>query len=232
MANSRAKSKSSKSKKKKTADEKKEDEKAKDKNTQPAPSPSNPEPSSNAALESKPADPTEGEKPSNAQDDKKDQPDTKADPAKENPEDTKTKEPNLKEYYQPITFHIQAPNPKVLEPLARVVKSPDEVRKYMNEIMDRAERAPDGFLAYRLPREEAQQDEKRENEDHGKKSGTGTPVPALNTTARNRPSRGSKAVVEQEDMVDTDVDAGLVEDVEEEEELKDFYGPPTGIGFW
>ena len=233
LANSRAKSKSSKSKKKKTADEKKEDEKAKEKNNQPAPSPSNPDPSSNAAPETKPAAPTEeGEKPSNAQDDKKDQPDTKADPAKDDPEDTKNKEPNLKEYYQPITFHIQAPNPKVLEPLARVVKSPDEVRKYMNEIMDRAERAPDGFLAYRLPREEFQQDDKRENEDHGKKSGTGTPVPALNTTGtRNRSSRGSKAVVEQEDVVDTDVETG-VEDVEEEEELKDFYGPPTGIGFW
>ena len=233
LANSRAKSKSSKSKKKKTADEKKEDEKAKEKNNQPVLSPSNPDPSSNAAPETKPAAPTEeGEKPSNAQDDKKDQPDTKADPAKDDPEDTKNKEPNLKEYYQPITFHIQAPNPKVLEPLARVVKSPDEVRKYMNEIMDRAERAPDGFLAYRLPREEFQQDDKRENEDHGKKSGTGTPVPALNTTGtRNRSSRGSKAVVEQEDVVDTDVETG-VEDVEEEEELKDFYGPPTGIGFW
>ena len=101
----------------------------------------------------------------------------------------------------------------------------------MDEVMDRAERAPDGFLAYRLPREEAQQDEKRENEEHGKKSGTGTPVPALNTTARNRPSRGNKTAVEQEDVVDRDVEAG-VEDVEEEEELKDFYGPPTGIGFW
>ena len=234
LANSRAKGKSSKSKKKKTADEK-EDEKAKEKGNQPAPSPSNPEPSSNAAPGTKPAAPTEGDKPANTQDDKKDQPastpDTKSDPAKENPEDTKTKEPNLKEYYQPITFRIQAPNPKVLEPLARVVKPPGEVRKYMNEVMDRAERAPDGFLAYRLPREEAQQDEKRENEEHGKKSGTGTPVPALNTTARNRPSRGNKTAVEQEDVVDTDVEAG-VEDVEEEEELKDFYGPPTGIGFW
>ncbi|KAL4929969.1 uncharacterized protein BDV17DRAFT_52399 [Aspergillus undulatus] len=125
---------------------------------------------------------------------------------------------NLKEYYQPITFRIFSSNPKTLEPLARVVKPQDEVRKYMNEIMDRAERAPDGFLTYQLPREQPIED--HESEHESKKGGT--PVPFVN--GRSKLSRG-KAVGEDSEVENTD---GLVED-EEEEELKDFYGPPTGL---
>ena len=132
------------------------------------------------------------------------------------------KEPlNLKEYYQPITFRIYSANPKVLEPLARVVKPQDEVRKYMNEVMDRAERAPDGFLAYQLPRE--QPAEELESENDNKKGNT--PIPGSLVSGRSKLSRG-RTVGEDSDAENTD---RPVEEEEDEEELKDFYGPPTGF---
>ncbi|KAH3505853.1 hypothetical protein KXW24_007144 [Aspergillus fumigatus] len=126
---------------------------------------------------------------------------------------------NLKEYYQPVTIRIYSSNPKILEPLARVVKPADEVRKYMNEVMDRAERAPEGFLALRLPRENK---DEHEPEDTRK---SGTPAPAANSGARSRFLK-SNAADEESEIENIN---GPVEEVEEEEELKDFYGPPTGL---
>jgi len=206
MANSRAKGKSTKSKK--SDKKKKGDDKGKE---EPK---SNPDPSS-AAPDSKPT--TESDKPAESQD-RKDQPNT-IDP--NNPDSTpkpeNKKEPILKEYYQPVTFRITSPNPKVLEPLARVVKPADEVRKYMNEIMDRAERAPDGYLAVRLPREGSQHE--TVNAHEGEK---GTAV----VSGARKSSRGKNVVIEQEDVVDTE-NEGVEE--EEEEELKDYYGPPSGL---
>ncbi|KAL4787387.1 hypothetical protein BJX76DRAFT_319018 [Aspergillus varians] len=132
------------------------------------------------------------------------------------------KEPsNLKEYYQPITFRIYSANPKNLEPLARVVKPQDEVRKYMNEIMDRAERAPEGFLAYQLPREQPLEDHESEN-DYRK---GGTPISGPPMNGRSKLSRG-RIVGEDSDAENTD---RPMEEDEEEEELKDFYGAPTGL---
>ncbi|KAL4797562.1 hypothetical protein BDV19DRAFT_358306 [Aspergillus venezuelensis] len=149
-------------------------------------------------------------------------PDAKATGTTKPTTDTKTpddkKPSNLKEYYQPITFRIYSANPKTLEPLSRVVKPPEEVRKYMNEIMDRAERAPDGFLAYQLPREQALEDHESENDT---KKG-GTPVPFVN--GRSKLSRG-RIMGEGEEAENTD--APIKE--EEEEELMDFYGAPSGL---
>lgn len=96
----------------------------------------------------------------------------------------------------------------------------------MNEIMDRAERAPDGFLALRLPREGVETE--KENEESKKGGANGTPVPV---SGARKSSRGKNVVVEQEDVVDTENEGiGAVE--EEEEELKDYYGPPTGLSLW
>ncbi|EFQ99825.1 hypothetical protein MGYG_02837 [Nannizzia gypsea CBS 118893] len=64
----------------------------------------------------------------------------------------KAKESNVKEYYQPVTLRLHANNPRTLEPLGRVVKSPSEVRDYMNNVMDKIERADIEYLAFRLPR--------------------------------------------------------------------------------
>lgn len=129
---------------------------------------------------------------------------------------------NLKEYWQPVTFRIHAANPKVLEPLARVVKPADEVRKYMNEIMDRAERAPDGFLALRLPRERLP----RENADAADlEEGRGTPVSVAQNSAagRSRHSLRGKVVQEESEA------ESHVNEMDDEEELRDFYDAPDGL---
>jgi hypothetical protein len=126
------------------------------------------------------------------------------------------KEVKLKEYWQPVTFRIHATDNRILDPLTRVVKPADEVRKYMNEIMDRAERAPDGFLAFRLPHEDAREAFEAES----------TPASTNAASASRRgPSRGSTfKVAEEESEVENALDLE-----EEEEELMDFYGAPMGL---
>lgn len=123
----------------------------------------------------------------------------------------------------------------------------------MNDIMDRAERAPEGFLAYRLPREDSdnKEDEKdaqtqtqtqtlqeRDVNNHHQSRKGGTPISASASTHTGRPSRAVK-----QKSVGIDVDSGaennsVVEEGNgggaasgnvEEEELKDYYGPPTGF---
>ena len=55
-------------------------------------------------------------------------------------------------YYQPITMRLSTSQPRILEPLARVVASQEEVRKYMNSVFDRMLPAQNAFLVTRLPR--------------------------------------------------------------------------------
>lgn len=189
-ATSRGKGKASKSKK----------GKGKDASEPPTPSPANP---TGTPQKTEPTDKT-GVNPNLAV------PGTPG--ASGTPRQPAVNEANLKEYWQPVTFRIHASNPRILEPLTRVVKPADEVRKYMNEIMDRAERAPDGFPTFRLPREEA----------HEAFESEGTPASVTNL-ARNRPSRAAIKAPEEESEVENMLD------VEEEEDLLDFYGSPMGL---
>lgn len=140
-------------------------------------------------------------------------------PQKQEPTDPSTpgmpgtpSEANLKEYYQPVTFRIHAPNAKILEPLARVVKPADEVRKYMNEIMDRAERSPDGYLAMQLPHEQAQES----------LEGEGTPV----SSGAGTRSRLSRVQLAEESEVES---TGFEFEEEDEDDLKEFYDAPSGL---
>lgn len=55
-------------------------------------------------------------------------------------------------YYQPVTMRLMAQNPRILEPLARVVAPLDEVKNYMNSVFDKMNRAENVFLAVQLPR--------------------------------------------------------------------------------
>ncbi|KAI9791547.1 MAG: hypothetical protein M1833_001503 [Piccolia ochrophora] len=71
-------------------------------------------------------------------------------------------DPDL-DYYQPINMRISAANARTLEPFARVVEKSDEVRKYMNDVMDNMTRAEYVHVAMRLPRES--QDLRHEEED-------------------------------------------------------------------
>ncbi|KOS21502.1 hypothetical protein ESCO_005120 [Escovopsis weberi] len=56
------------------------------------------------------------------------------------------------DYYQPVTIRIAAANGRHLENLARVVAPQEEVRRYMDDVMDNMTRAEYVLLAMRLPR--------------------------------------------------------------------------------
>ncbi|KAI5288668.1 hypothetical protein KEM52_001071 [Ascosphaera acerosa] len=56
------------------------------------------------------------------------------------------------EVYQPVTMRLVATNPRILEPLAKIVKPLAEVCRHMDDVMDRLPRADIGFLAFRLPK--------------------------------------------------------------------------------
>lgn len=61
-------------------------------------------------------------------------------------------DPSL-DYYQPVTIRLQTSTGRHLENLARVVAHQDEVRRYMDDVMDNMTRAEYVLLAMRLPRE-------------------------------------------------------------------------------
>ncbi|KAL8716679.1 MAG: hypothetical protein Q9225_006015 [Loekoesia sp. 1 TL-2023] len=61
-------------------------------------------------------------------------------------------------YYQPVTIRLSASNPRYLEPLARVVAPPEEVRNYMNGVFDKMSPARPAFLVTRLPRTKGDED--------------------------------------------------------------------------
>ncbi|KAG5920486.1 hypothetical protein E4U42_006191 [Claviceps africana] len=56
------------------------------------------------------------------------------------------------DYYQPVTIRLQTSSGRHLENLARVVAPQDEVRRYMDDVMDNMTRAEYVLLAMRLPR--------------------------------------------------------------------------------
>ncbi|KAF2230313.1 hypothetical protein EV356DRAFT_536467 [Viridothelium virens] len=56
------------------------------------------------------------------------------------------------DYYQPVTVRFSADDSKVLSVLRQAVAPPDEVRRYMNDIMDKMTRAEYVYLAMRLPK--------------------------------------------------------------------------------
>ena len=59
---------------------------------------------------------------------------------------------DTKSYYQPVTMRLSTSHPRILEPLAKVVAPPEEVRRYMDSVFDKMSGAETVFLATRLPR--------------------------------------------------------------------------------
>ncbi|KAH7273353.1 hypothetical protein B0J15DRAFT_98221 [Fusarium solani] len=89
------------------------------------------------------------------------------------------------DYYQPVTIRIFTQSGRHLENLARVVAPQDEVRRYMDDVMDNMTRAEYVLLAMRLPR--ADRD--------GEKDGTISDEPRTNgSTPEPDPAREPKAV--------------------------------------
>ncbi|KAI9825865.1 MAG: hypothetical protein M1832_000806 [Thelocarpon impressellum] len=80
------------------------------------------------------------------------------------------------DYYQPVTMRLAAQSVKVLDPLARVVASQVEARKYMDDVMDNMTRAEYVHLAMRLPRDpddvdqEAEKPVEREDRENSMKA--------------------------------------------------------------
>lgn len=132
---------------------------------------------------------------------------------------------NLKdrEFYQPVTMRLYANNPRVLEPLARVIKPLPEVQKYMNEVMDRIERAPIRYLAMRLPREKAGKNG-AEDVDGDEVRGT----PKVGASGANNRNKGKAMNGSVFDELESERARSPILS-EDEEELQDFYDAPNGL---
>lgn len=72
-------------------------------------------------------------------------------------------DPDL-DYYQPVTIKLHASNNRSLDSLARVVAPADEVKRYMDDVMNNMTRAEYVLLAMRLPRKE-KTDEAKDEKD-------------------------------------------------------------------
>jgi hypothetical protein len=165
------------------------------------------------------AAPTDEKKQSENSGDKEETATTTEQPKKEEPS-------NLKEYYQPITMRFYSSKPATLEPLSRIVKPADEVRKYMEEVMERAERAPGGFLPFRLPREKP-----LEIVDEAEATTVGNTSAAVGDDAKSRTRDESSAVATPRD-IDYGGDGAAAEDLEQDDLeflLKDHYDVPSGL---
>ncbi|KAL2133814.1 hypothetical protein VTI74DRAFT_1620 [Chaetomium olivicolor] len=66
------------------------------------------------------------------------------------------------DYYQPLTIRLFTHTGRHLENLARVVAPPDEVRRYMDDVMSKMTRAEYILLAMRLPRGDGDEKEGEE----------------------------------------------------------------------
>lgn len=85
------------------------------------------------------------------------------------------------DYYQPITIRLYTHQGRHLEQLQKVVAPPDEVRRYMDDVMDNMTRAEYLLLAMRLPKEKVQHPEREGQSmqiDTPEVQNTETPVPA------------------------------------------------------
>jgi hypothetical protein len=93
------------------------------------------------------------------------------------------------DYYQPITVRFSTATGRHLDNLARVVAPQDEVRRYMNDVMDNMTRAEYVLLAMQLPR--PSKDGELDGGDDQVKTRNSTPKAdgdAEQTTASNKPS--------------------------------------------
>ena len=55
-------------------------------------------------------------------------------------------------YYQPVTVRLSTPQIRTLEPFAKIVAPPEDVRHFMNDVFDKMSPAEPAHLAIRLPR--------------------------------------------------------------------------------
>lgn len=85
------------------------------------------------------------------------------------------------DYYQPATIRLQTNAGRHLENLARVVAPQDEVRRYMDDVMDNMTRAEYVLLAMQLPRNAEDPDEDVDMTEAAKDSSPGGGAEQLKT---------------------------------------------------
>ncbi|KAK0391643.1 hypothetical protein NLU13_1142 [Sarocladium strictum] len=88
------------------------------------------------------------------------------------------------DYYQPVTIRLQTQSGRQLENLTRVVAPVEEVRRYMDDVMDNMTRAEYVLLAMRLPRRSPEEGAADSGGDVAK-SKPATPIsqPSVETSA-------------------------------------------------
>jgi hypothetical protein len=113
--------------------------------------------------------------------------------------DSPSYDPEL-DYYQPITIRLYAHQGRQLDALQKIVAPQDEVRRYMDEIMDKTTRAEYVLLAMRLPRDTEQASAVDRNEEAGKADQMDTnPLwPTTNPTLIPRVKPAKKLPTEEE----------------------------------
>ncbi|PMD31437.1 hypothetical protein L207DRAFT_536920 [Hyaloscypha variabilis F] len=113
--------------------------------------------------------------------------------------DSPTYDPEL-DYYQPITIRLYAHQGRQLDALQKVVAPPDEVRRYMDEIMDKTTRAEYVLLAMRLPRdtEQAPVVEKDEEAEKADQVDTNPLWPTTHPTVIAKVKPVKKLITEEE----------------------------------
>ncbi|KAG6367885.1 hypothetical protein INS49_002084 [Diaporthe citri] len=82
------------------------------------------------------------------------------------------------DYYQPVTIRMSSTQPRTLEYFSRVVAPAEEVKRYMEDVMDNMTRAEYVLLAMRLPKPEREAKEDghgSEKENKADESGNATP---------------------------------------------------------
>jgi hypothetical protein len=92
------------------------------------------------------------------------------------------------DYYQPVTIRLQTQSGRQLENLTRVVAPVEEVRRYMDDVMDNMTRAEYVLLAMRLPRRSPEEDKVDGTGDTGK-SKPATPIPQPSVEPSTAPPR-------------------------------------------
>lgn len=91
------------------------------------------------------------------------------------------------DYYQPVTIRLQTQSGRQLENLTRVVAPVEEVRRYMDDVMDNMTRAEYVLLAMRLPRRSPEED--KDTSGDGPKTKPSTPLPQPSIEPAAAPSR-------------------------------------------
>ncbi|KAH7313510.1 hypothetical protein B0I35DRAFT_513170 [Stachybotrys elegans] len=126
-------------------------------------------------------------------------------------------DPNL-DYYQPVTIRISTSTGRHLENLARAVAPQDEVRRYMDDVMDNMTRAEYILLAMRLPR--GPKDGENDGANEEPKANGSSPKPVSDAEATVAPAKPTVLWATKSARSTSSPQPGKARDAEDESEVK------------